>query len=152
MEIRALGNGLTVIVLENHSTPLVSVELDVKNGAYTEGPEYSGLSHLYEHMFFKANASIPSQEQYMARVRELGAEFNGTTSTERVNYFITLHSDRLREGMEFMTAALRTPLFNPEELEREFKVVQAEYDRLESMPGFYLQKATGQLLWGKEYY
>ena len=76
--ITTLENGLTVIVLENHATPIVSIELDVKNGSYTEEPDYNGLSHLYEHMFFKANASIPSQERYMERIRELGAEFNGT--------------------------------------------------------------------------
>jgi zinc protease len=152
MEIRTLDNGLTVIVLENHATPIVSVELDVKNGSYTEPPEYNGLSHLYEHMFFKANASIPSQERYMARIRELGAEFNGTTSSERVNYFITLHRERLREGVRFMCDAIRTPLFEQGELERERLVVQAEYDRLESMPGFHLQRATGRLLWGDEHY
>ena len=44
---RILDNGLEVIVIENHSVPLVTVELDVKNGSYTESPEYDGLSHLY---------------------------------------------------------------------------------------------------------
>ena len=97
-----LDNGLEVIVIENHSVPLVTVELDVKNGSYTESPEYDGLSHLYEHMFFKANASIPNQEAYMERLRELGATFNGTTSEERVNYFITFPKDSLEQGMVFM--------------------------------------------------
>src|SRR5215203_3700313 len=55
-----LANGLHVIVVENHAVPLVTVELDVKNGAYTQTPEYAGLAHLYEHMFFKANNAIPS--------------------------------------------------------------------------------------------
>src|SRR5262245_17742519 len=88
-----LANGLQVIVVESHAIPLVTVELDVKNGAYTEGPSYAGLSHLYEHMFFKANKTIPSQERYLERLRELGSNFNGTTSEERVNYFITQSVD-----------------------------------------------------------
>ena len=67
-----LANGLHVIVIESHAVPLVTVELDVKNGSYTESPEYNGLSHLYEHMFFKANRTIPSQERYLQRLRELG--------------------------------------------------------------------------------
>ena len=67
-----LANGLEVIVIENHAVPLVTVEIDVKNGAYTETPEYDGLSHLYEHMFFKANRTIPSQEKYLERANELG--------------------------------------------------------------------------------
>jgi zinc protease len=86
---KTLSNGLDVIVVNNPAVPLVTIELDVKNGSYTEPPEYDGLSHLYEHMFFKANSKIPNQERYMERLRELGATFNGTTSEERVNYFIT---------------------------------------------------------------
>ena len=50
-----LDNGLEVIVIENSRVPLTTIEIAVKNGAFTEGPEYSGLSHLFEHMFFKAN-------------------------------------------------------------------------------------------------
>src|SRR5712691_503815 len=49
---RILANGLEVIVLEDHSIPLVTAELAVKIGSYTEPPELNGLSHLYEHMFF----------------------------------------------------------------------------------------------------
>src|SRR5436190_18263131 len=71
-----LANGMQIIVIENHAVPLVTVELDVKNGAYTQTREYEGLAHLYEHMFFKANKVIPSQERYLERLRELGASFN----------------------------------------------------------------------------
>ena len=53
-----LPNGLEIIVLEDHSIPLVTIELAVKNGSYTEPPELNGLSHLYEHMFFKQNRAI----------------------------------------------------------------------------------------------
>jgi len=43
-----LPNGLTILVVENHAVPLVTVEIAAKNGSYTEPPEYDGLSHLYE--------------------------------------------------------------------------------------------------------
>ncbi len=52
---KTLANGLEVIVLQDHSVPLVTVELAVRNGSFTEPPELNGLSHLYEHMFFKPN-------------------------------------------------------------------------------------------------
>ncbi len=52
---RVLPNGLEVIVLPDKSVPIVTVELDVRNGSFTEPPELNGLSHLYEHMFFKPN-------------------------------------------------------------------------------------------------
>ena len=55
---RVLPNGLEVIVLPDKSVPIVTVELDVRNGSFTEPPELNGLSHLYEHMFFKPNQAV----------------------------------------------------------------------------------------------
>ena len=60
-----LANGLEVIVLEDHSIPLVTCELAVRNGSFTEPPELNGLSHLYEHMFFKANRASVTGEAYL---------------------------------------------------------------------------------------
>jgi zinc protease len=146
-----LPNGLDVIAVENHIVPLVTVELNARNGSYTEPPEYNGLSHLYEHMFFKANASIPNQERYLERTRELGMSWNGTTSEERVNYFFTLSKDSLVQGLAFMKAAAMTPLFLPSELERERPVVIGEYDRNESNPGYHLYVAVNRKLWHTYY-
>jgi zinc protease len=144
-----LDNGLDIIAIENSTVPLVTIEIDVRNGAYTESPEYDGLSHLYEHMFFKANASMPNQEQYLQRTRELGMVWNGTTSQERVNYYFTIPRDSLEEGLEFMKAAITTPLFLQEELERERPVVTGELDRAESSPFFHLGREIDKKLWFK---
>jgi zinc protease len=149
---RTLANGLEVIVVESHSVPIVTIELDVKNGAYTQTPEFEGLAHLYEHMFFKANRTIPSQERYIERLRQLGAQWNGTTSEERVNYFITLGIDSIEGGLQFMEDAIRSPLFLDDELVRERPVVIGEYDRAESNPAFHLQRGMDTLLWSPAYY
>ena len=58
---KVLPNGLEVIVVENHGVPLVTVEIDVKNGSFTQTPEYEGLAHMYEHMFFRANSRYPER-------------------------------------------------------------------------------------------
>ena len=55
---KTLSNGLEVIVLPDASVPLVTVEMAVRNGSFTEPPELNGLSHLYEHMFFKTNQAL----------------------------------------------------------------------------------------------
>lgn len=130
-------NGLTVLVVENHSVPLVTVQIAAKNGSMTESPEYNGLSHLYEHMFFKANKVIPSQEAYTARARELGMSWNGTTNTERVNYFFTTTKDHTADAMVFMRDAIVTPLFDEKELAREREVVVGEIERNLSSPGYH---------------
>src|SRR5688500_12954641 len=149
---RKLSNGLEVIVIENHSVPLVTVEIDVKNGSFTESPEYAGLSHLYEHMFFKANRVIPSQEKYLERTRQLGASWNGTTSQERVNYYVTVGKDSLVPALQFMEDAIRYPLFDQNELVRERPVVLGEFDRNEANPFFHLARAVDTILWSPGYY
>ena len=152
IQSRKLANGLEVLVIENHAVPLVTVELDVKNGAFTEGPEFSGLSHLYEHMFFKANKTIPSQEMYLRRMNQLGAVWNGTTSEERVNYYVTLGVDSLVPGLQFMEDAIRYPLFNQDELVRERPVVLGEFDRNEANPFFHLTRGADTILWSPGFY
>ena len=143
-----LPNGLQVIVVENHGVPLTTVEADAKNGSFTQSATYEGLSHLYEHMFFKANAAYPEPEAFVNRASELGAVFNGTTQEEQVNYYLTVPSDSTYPALALLASALRTPLFLPEELERERAVVIGEYDRAESDPFFALRTATGKVLWG----
>ncbi len=135
-----LANGLEVIVVENHGVPIATVEIDVKNGSYTQSPEYAGLAHMYEHMFFKANKEYPLPEQFTERATELGAVFNGSTGEEVVNYYLTLPADSARAGMRFLASALRDPLFREDELATEKEVVLGEYDRNEAEPGFTLQQ------------
>jgi zinc protease len=137
-----------MIVVENHGVPLATVEADAKNGSFTQSATYEGLSHLYEHMFFKANASYPQPEAFVNRASELGAVFNGTTQEEQVNYYLTVPSDSTYPALELLASALRFPLFLPEELERERAVVIGEYDRAESDPFYALRTATGKALWG----
>jgi zinc protease len=149
IEEHTCPNGLTVLVVEDHALPLVTIEIAARNGSMTESPEYNGLSHLYEHMFFKANKAMPSQEAYLARVRELGIIFNGTTNTERVNYFFTTTSDHFADSMVFMHDAIVSPLFIEKELERERTVVTGEMDRAEASPFFPFSRAVDNLVWWK---
>lgn len=142
-----LSNGLEIITIENGNVPLATIAVAVRNGAFTEPEEFAGLSHLYEHMFFKANEVLSSQEEYMRRVKELGIVFNGYTSDEVVVYFFTLPTKNLEAGMKFMADALRKPLFKEEELVRERPVVLGEFDRNEAEPSFVLRYALDSAMW-----
>jgi zinc protease len=145
---KKLRNGLEVVVIENHKVPLATIEIAVKNGAYTEGPEYSGLSHLFEHMFFKANKDYPDQEKFIRRTEELGMIWNGTTDVERVNYFFTFDKDSLDAGLRFMNAAIRFPIYRTEDMQKERPVVDGEFQRGESDPGFQLWIEVQKKCWG----
>jgi zinc protease len=135
---RILPNGFEIIVLEDHSVPLVTIEMAARNGSYTEPPELNGLSHLYEHMFFKANRAIANAEEYLQKIGQLGIAYNGSTREEVVNYYFTTTSPNLRTAMNFMRDAVRYPLFDKGEFERERQVVIGEIDRNESNPFYYL--------------
>ena len=144
---KVLANGLEVIVVENHGVPLVTIEVDVRNGSFTQAPEYEGLAHMYEHMIFRANAAYPQPEAFIDHAGDLGAVYNGSTSEERVNYYLTVPADNLAGGVKFLADALKAPLFRQDELERERQVVIGEYDRNESSPFFQLEKAMDKLLY-----
>ena len=144
---KVLANGLEVIVVENHGVPLATIEVNVKNGSFTQSPEYAGLAHMYEHMFFRANSKYSEPESFVGRAGDLGAVFNGTTREEVVNYYLTVPADSLSAGINFLSSALLSPLFRQEELERERQVVIGEYDRNESSPFFRLNQEMDKLLY-----
>jgi zinc protease len=89
-------------------------------------------------MFFKANRAIANAEEYLQKIGQLGIAYNGTTREEVVNYYFTTTSPNLRTAMNFMRDAIRYPLFNKEEFEREREVVLGEFDRNEANPFYYL--------------
>jgi zinc protease len=150
---KKLKNGLEIIVVENHMVPLATVELVARNGGFTESPEFSGLSHLYEHMFFKANETYPSQAAFLEGLQSLGASLgvsNATTGTEDVNYFIIIPKRNLARGFEFMSEAIRTPLFDTAEIRKERYVVLGEFDRNEASPLFRIRYAMDSAIWSPE--
>jgi len=109
---KVLANGLEVIVVEDHSIPLVTVELAVKNGSYTEPPELNGLSHLYEHMFFKANKATADRADYLKTIDQLGIVYNGSTREEIVNYYFSTTTPFMRTAMQLLKDSVRYPLFD----------------------------------------
>ncbi|MDP4199185.1 MAG: pitrilysin family protein [Bacteroidota bacterium] len=147
---KTLSNGLDVIVVQNHMVPLATIELVARNGGFTEPPEYSGLSHLYEHMFFKANKTHPSQAAFLEGLESLGGSLgvsNAQTHQEHVNYFIVIPKKNLSGGLDFMSAAIRTPLFDTAEIRKERYVVLGEFDRNEAEPTFKLRYAMDSAVW-----
>lgn len=145
---RVLANGLEVIVLEDHSIPLVSLELAVKNGSYTEPPELNGLSHLYEHMFFKANKAVLEGADYLKTLDQLGVLSNASTREEIVNYYSHTTSPNLRVAMVAMRDSARYPLFHERQFEQERQAVLAELDRHESNPyGFLSLELNNRLFY-----
>ena len=151
-EVEKLQNGMDIVTFESNKVPLVTICLTFKAGGMTETPELNGLTHLWEHMFFKGNKKIPTQEDFRRRIRQLGITYNGDTSSEKVRYFFTLPSAFLDEGLEFMADAIRSPNLSQDELEKERIVVMNEYQRAASSPGFLSRNARRKIIYGAQEY
>ncbi len=113
----------------------------------TESPAFNGLSHLYEHMFFKGNRALTNQEAFLEKTRDLGMVFNGSTETERVNYYFTTTSDKLVPSLTLMRDSIESPLFDPEELRREEQVVIGEIDRDDADPFYHFGHEIDLAMW-----
>ena len=73
----------------------------MRNGSFTEPPELNGLSHLFEHMFFKANRATLTGEAYLNTIDQLGIVYNGQTQEELVNYYFTTTSPNFPVALAF---------------------------------------------------
>ncbi len=146
---KTLANGLEVVVLEDHSVPLVTVELAVRNGSFTEPPELNGLSHLYEHMFFKSNQAMLDHADYLKNIDQLGIIYNGSTQEEVVEYYFTTTSPNFAVAMRFMRDSARYPAFDEKEFESEREVVVGEIDRDDSNPYTAINTEMNKLLFFK---
>src|SRR6516164_5988948 len=82
-----LDNGLRVLLFPDPTRPKVTVNLTVLVGSRHEGYGETGMAHLLEHMVFKGT---PTHPDIPGAMKERGADFNGTTSVDRTNYFETL--------------------------------------------------------------
>ena len=91
---RTLENGLEVVVHEDHHAPLAAVSVWYHTGSKNERVGRTGLAHLFEHLMFEGGAHQP--RGYFEPLQEAGAELNGSTSTDRTNYWEVVPRDALR--------------------------------------------------------
>ena len=91
---QTLRNGLDVIVHEDHRMPLVAVSVWYHVGSKNERPDRTGLAHLFEHLMFKGSAHQP--RTYFEPLQEAGGSLNGSTSTDRTNYWELVPAGALR--------------------------------------------------------
>jgi zinc protease len=120
-----LNNGLTVVVKEVHSTPIVAVDIWVGTGARNEPPELSGISHFCEHMHFKGTKKRKVGEISKA-VQSVGGYLNAATSLDYTHYYVAVPSEYSKMALEVEADAILNSVFDPREIEKERKVILEE--------------------------
>jgi zinc protease len=126
-------NGLRVLLFPDASQSKVTVNLTVLVGSRQEGYGETGMAHLLEHMVFKGT---PNQPHVAQALQDHGAAFNGSTSSDRVNYFETLAATE--ENLDFAIGLEADRMVNSfikkEDLDSEMTVVRNEFERGENSP------------------
>lgn len=93
-----LSNGLTLIVHEDHSDPVVHVDVTYHVGSAREEIGKSGFAHFFEHMMFQGSDNVADEEHFKI-ISEAGGTLNGTTNRDRTNYFETMPSNQLETAL-----------------------------------------------------
>ena len=140
-EISHLPNGLTVIMLEDHSFPVVSVQMLYKSGSAAEVTGKTGLAHFLEHLAFRGSANFPK-----ARATELiydaGGEWHGYTALDQTTYFATMPTDGLDLLLRIEADRTARVVIDPASISAEKGAVITELHSYENDPTSVLQEAV----------
>jgi len=121
-----LENGLRVVMNVDHTSPTIAVAVTYDVGARSEERGRSGFAHLFEHMMFEGSANVPKGEHFKL-VSAHGGNLNGTTSSDRTNYFEMLPSNELPLALWLEADRMKSLNVSAENFENQRKVVQEEY-------------------------
>ncbi len=133
-----LDNGLKVVVIEDHRTPVVTHMVWYKVGASDEPPTKSGIAHFLEHLMFKGTAAHPAGE-FSRAVADIGGQENAFTSSDYTAYFQKTSKDHLGLMMEYEADRMTGLVLAPEDVKSERQVILEERSsRTDNDPGAQL--------------
>jgi zinc protease len=134
-----LDNGLRFLLFPDNSQAKVTVSMTALVGSRQEGYGETGMAHLLEHMLFKGT---PRHPKIPRELQDRGAQFNGTTSSDRVNYFETLAAsdENLEFAIDLESDRMVNSYISGRDLMSEMTVVRNEFERGENSPSGVLNK------------
>jgi predicted Zn-dependent peptidase len=121
---RTLANGLKVIVHEDSSTPLATLNILYKVGARDEDPDRTGFAHLFEHLMFGGSVNVP---EFDGPLQLAGGDNNAFTNNDITNYYLTLPADNLETGFWIESDRMLNLDFSEKSLEVQKNVVIEEF-------------------------
>jgi len=134
-----LDNGLRVILNQDESVPVVSVSVYYDVGSRNEPEGRTGFAHLFEHMMFQGSENVPKAAHFQY-ISNAGGTMNGTTSSERTNYFETLPASELPLALWLESDRMRSLSVTQENLDNQREAVKEEkrlrYDNQPYVNGF----------------
>ncbi len=137
----SLANGMKVLLFPDASSPKVTVNVTYLVGSKHENYGETGMAHLLEHMVFKGT---PTNKDIWKALQDHGAQFNGSTSEDRTNYFETLAAsdENLKWALEMEADRMVNSFIAKKDLDSEMTVVRNEFERGENSPFRVLMQRT----------
>ena len=125
-----LDNGLTVLIEENHTNPVVAVQVLVRTGSIYE-QEYlgSGISHFFEHIIHGGSTSTRTEAESRALLESIGNNTNAYTTTDHTGYYINTTTEHWPTALDLLADWMLNSKIEPDEFEREKGVVQREIEQ-----------------------
>jgi zinc protease len=120
-----LSNGLRVILSEDHSAPVIALNVTYDVGSRNEQAGRTGFAHLFEHMMFKGSQNVGTGEHFY-QIYTNGGTMNGSTSEDRTNYFETLPANQLEMALYLEADRMRSLAINQKNLDNQRNAVQEE--------------------------
>lgn len=143
--VKTLANGLRYIVLEDHSAPVVSLQIWVRCGGVNENDRTAGVSHFLEHMIFKGTKHLSAGEiSYV--VESQGGSLNAATGMELTHYYIDIPSESFEQAFAVLAESTLNPSFPPEEFDKERFVILEEIKRRNDNPDSDLWDGFSEVL------
>ena len=141
-EYRLKSNDLTVLLMEDHSAPVVTFMVTYHVGSRNEAVGYTGSTHLLEHLMFKGSRKYNKEKNtaIWTVLQNVGAMINATTWMDRTNYFELLPSEHLEEAIKIEADRMRNALIRDKDRQPEMTVVRNEFERGENDPFSALDK------------
>ncbi len=119
-----LDNGLTVLVHQDKTTPVVAMNIIYKVGSRDENPDKTGFAHLFEHLMFGGSVNIP---RYDEPLQIAGGENNAFTNSDYTNYYLTIPKNNLEIAFWLESDRMLNLAFTPKSLEVQRQVVIEEF-------------------------
>ncbi|MGH7276020.1 MAG: M16 family metallopeptidase [Candidatus Rokuibacteriota bacterium] len=140
-----LDNGLRVLLLEDHRSPIVSFQVWYRVGSRNEQRGATGIAHFLEHMMFKGTPTY-GRGQFARLVEQNGGQDNAFTSQDVTSYYVNIAADRLDLVVELEADRMQNLLLDPKEIESERQVVIEERrTRTEDDPGGFLGEEVSSI-------
>jgi zinc protease len=137
--VKTLDNGLSIVLREIHSAPVVSFWVAYRVGSRNERTGETGISHWVEHMMFKGTEAFPAGV-LDREIDRAGGQWNAFTSNDYTMYYETLPADRIDLALQAEADRMMNALFDAEEVESERTVIISERQGSENDPTFWLNE------------